>query len=231
MSYSIFALGDSALVVDFGNIISEEINTKVLLLVQTIEKAGLVAIKDIVPAYSSVTIHYDVIVLLKHCRNKSAFKVMSEQMEALLSQSVEAIAADCRRVQIPVCYSLKYGLDLPYISEQTKLSVQKIIYLHTAKKYKVYMIGFLPGFAYMGNADERIAMPRKSEPRLKIEAGYVGIAGMQTGIYPLASPGGWQIIGKTPVKLFDKEKEDPVFFKAGDEVTFYSISEDEFDNY
>ncbi|MBA4139877.1 MAG: carboxyltransferase domain-containing protein, partial [Segetibacter sp.] len=79
--------------------------------------------------------------------------------------------------------------------------------------------------------DERIAVPRKLEPRLKIEAGYVGIAGMQTGIYPLASPGGWQIVGKTPVKPFDKEKEDPVFFKAGDEVTFYSISEDEFDNY
>ncbi len=93
------------------------------------------------------------------------------------------------------------------------------------------MIGFLPGFAYMGTVDERIAFPRKLEPPVKIEAGSVGIAGQQTGIYPLASPGGWQVIGRTPVKLFDREKEDPVFFKAGDEVQFYSITEDEFDNY
>jgi inhibitor of KinA len=231
MSYSISALGDSALTVDFGNIISLEINTKVLLLVKAIERAGLIAIKDIVPAYSSVTIHYDVIMLLRQHKNKSAFTLMSEQMEALLSQPVKAVAVTGRRVQVPVCYSLRYGWDLPDISAQTRLSVEEIIHLHTEKKYKVYMIGFLPGFAYMGNVDERIAVPRKLEPRLKIEAGCVGIAGKQTGIYPLASPGGWQIIGRTPVKLFDKEKEDTVFFKAGDEVAFYSITEDEFDNY
>lgn len=231
MSYSISPLGDSALTIDFGNIISEEINSKVLLLAQAIDKAGFEAIKDIVPAYSSVTIHYDVIGLLKQYKNKSAFQFMSQQIERLLSQPTDTVTVNVRSVQIPVCYSLKYGWDLAEISEQTKLPVEEIINLHTEKKYKVYMIGFLPGFAYMGNVDERIAVPRRLEPRLKIEAGYVGIAGKQTGIYPLASPGGWQIIGRTPIKLFDKEKEDPVFFKAGDEVTFYSITEDEFDNY
>jgi inhibitor of KinA len=231
MSYSISPLGDSALTVDFGNIISAELNKKVLLLVQAIEKAALAAVKDIVPAYSSVTIHYDVISLLKQHKNKSAFTIMSEEIEALLSQPVEAITAVYRSVQIPVCYSLKYAWDLKEIAVVTKLTIEEIITLHTAKRYKVYMIGFLPGFAYMGNVDERIAVPRKLEPRQKIGAGYVGMAGKQTGIYPLTSPGGWQIIGRTPIKLFDKEKEDPVFFRAGDEVRFYSITEDEFYNY
>ncbi len=156
---------------------------------------------------------------------------MSKQIEALLSQPEEIRDVVCRNLHIPVCYSLKYGLDLPEISKHIKLPVDEIIRLHTAGKYKVYMLGFLPGFAYMGDVDERIAVPRKSEPRLSIEPGSLGIAGTQTGIYPLASPGGWQIIGRTPVKLFDKEKGDAVYFRAGDEVEFYTITEDEFDNY
>lgn len=231
MSYSISPLGDSALTIDFGNIISKEINSKVLLLAKAIEHAAWAAIKDVVPAYSSVTIYYNVVALLRLHRNKSAFAVMSEKVELLLNHLSGVTVEDFRSVQIPVCYSLRYGLDLPGISDKTKLSIEEIIRLHTAVKYKVYMIGFLPGFAYMGEVDERIAVPRKEEPRLKIEAGSTGIAGKQTGIYPLDSPGGWQIIGRTPVKLFDKEKADPVFFRAGDEVTFYSITEDEFDSY
>lgn len=230
MSYSITPLGDSALTVDFGNIISDKINNKVLSLVYALEEARLPHIKDIVPAYSSVSVFYDVVVLRKMHKNKGAFHFMSKQLEALLSQSFKTVVGKIRTIEIPVCYSSKYGLDLVNISEQTKLPVAEIIRLHSSKKYKVYMIGFLPGFAYMGNVDERIAVPRKLEPRIKIEAGFVGIAGKQTGIYPVASPGGWQIIGRTPLKLFDKE-EEPVFFRAGDEVQFYAITEDEFDNY
>ena len=156
---------------------------------------------------------------------------MSKQMEALLSQSIDTHVADFRNVMVPVCYSRKYGLDLDAISEHTKLPVEEIIHLHTATKYKVYMIGFLPGFAYMGDVDDSIAVLRKPEPRTRIEAGSVGIAGKQTGIYPLASPGGWQIIGRTPVILFDTKKETPAFFRAGDEVQFYPITEDEFNHY
>ncbi len=230
MPYSITPLGDSALTVNFGNVISHEVHSRVLLLVYALEKAGLPGIKDIVPAYSSVSVFYDVMALLNR-HNKSAFGFMSKQMEALLSQDIHTNVADCRSVEVPVCYSHKYGLDLVDISEQINLSVDEIIHIHTAATYKVYMIGFLPGFAYMGNVDDRIAVPRKPEPRTKIEAGCVGIAGKQTGIYPLASPGGWQIIGKTPLTLFDTNKEEPVFFRAGDEVQFYSITEDEFDHY
>ncbi len=230
MSYSITALGDAALTVSFGNTVSKELNKKVVLLTHAVKTANLPAIKDIVPAYSSLTIHYDVIKIGKEHKSENPFSIMSKQIEALLSQPEEFIDVVCRSLHIPVCYSLEYGLDLPEISEQTKLPVDEIIRLHTARKYKVYMLGFLPGFAYMGDVDERIAVPRKSEPRLSIEPGSLGIAGTQTGIYPLASPGGWQIIGRTPVKLFDKEKPDPVYFRAGDEVEFYTITEDEFDN-
>ena len=136
-----------------------------------------------------------------------------------------------RLIKIPVCYAPTFGWDLAEIAAQTGLLLSEIIEIYTSVKYKVYMIGFLPGFAYMGEVDERIAVPRKREPRLKIEPGCVGIAGRQTGIYPLASPGGWQIVGRTPLKLFDKNKSEAVLLKAGDEIQFFSISEDEFENY
>jgi len=231
MSYSITALGDAALTLSFGNVISRELNKKVVSLAHAVKTANLPAIKDIVPAYTSVTIHYDLIKIGKEHKSENPFYIMSKQIEALLSHPEEIRDVVCRNLHIPVCYSLKYGLDLPEISEHIKLPVDEIIRLHTAGKYKVYMLGFLPGFAYMGDVDERIAVPRKSEPRLKIEPGSLGIAGTQTGIYPLASPGGWQIIGRTPIKLFDKEILDPVYFRAGDEVEFYTITEDEFDHY
>jgi inhibitor of KinA len=130
-----------------------------------------------------------------------------------------------------VCYGEKYAWDINEIAKEKSIPVDEIIRLHTAKKYRVYMIGFLPGFAYMGEVDEKIAIPRKAQPRTSVEGGSVGIAGMQTGIYPIDSPGGWQIIGKTPLKLFDKERDDPVLLKPGDEIEFYSITENEFSIY
>jgi inhibitor of KinA len=130
-----------------------------------------------------------------------------------------------------VCYAERFALDLEELVQQKHLSKQEIIQLHTSITYRVYMIGFLPGFAYMGEVDEKIAMPRRQQPRTAVPEGSVGIAGAQTGIYPFTSPGGWNIIGRTPLKLFDKDKEEPTFFKPGDEVTFYSITEDEFAHY
>ncbi len=187
--------------------------------------------KDIVPAYSSLTIHYDVIAIKKHYGSTSAFAFMKKRLEALLAEERQMPVQPSRRITIPVCYAPKYALDREEITTLTNLSFNEIITIHTSSIYRVFMVGFLPGFAYMGEVDPRIAVPRKHEPRVSIEAGSVGIAGRQTGIYPLASPGGWQIIGHTPVKLFDKEKEELVLFKAGDEVTFYSIDEDEFKSY
>lgn len=230
-SHTIFPLGDSALIIDFGNVIDEATNNKVLALADAINKASIHGVIDVVPCYSSLAIHYDIISVLEHGRGKPSFTTIKEKLESLLLLSQEEFTNEFRNMRIPVCYAKKYGWDLDEIAAQTKLPVEEVITIHTSGRYKVYMIGFLPAFAYMGEVDERIAMPRRSEPRLKIEAGCVGIAGKQTGVYPLTSPGGWQIIGRTPVKLFDKNKAEPALLKAGDIVEFFSISEDEFKNY
>ena len=130
---------------------------------------------------------------------------------------------------IPVCYDDEFAIDLPWIAEQKNLTREEIVLLHSSRQYHVYMLGFLPGFSYMGEVDERIVVPRKPEP-LPISAGSVGIAGKQTGIYPLNSPGGWQIIGRTPLKMFNKDNDEPCLLKAGDSVEFYSITIDEFNH-
>ena len=231
LSYSIFPLGDSALVIDFGNIIEENLNRKALAIAHAFQEAGIEGIKDVVPAYSSVTVHYDVTRVVKRTNTATAFETLKDKAETLLLKSTDHFARQIRKIKIPVCYAPKYALDLDDIAAQANIIAEEVVELHTSRTYKVYMVGFLPGFAYMGEVDERIALPRKSEPRQQITEGCVGIAGKQTGIYPLTSPGGWQIIGRTPVKLFDKDKTDPVLFAAGDEVEFFSISEDEFDNY
>jgi inhibitor of KinA len=133
-----------------------------------------------------------------------------------------------RKMDVPVCYDESVGSDLAFVASHNKLAIQEVIEIHTAAVYKVYMLGFLPGFAYMATVDERIVTPRKQIPSQNILPGSVGIAGKQTGIYPVQSPGGWQIIGQTPLQLFDAEKEKPTFFQPGDEVQFYSITLDEF---
>jgi inhibitor of KinA len=230
--FTILPLGDSALILSFGNVIDENINKKILVLFHKIKSLSLNGVKDIVPSYSSLAIHYDVfIVKQKSLTNKTAFEIIAEEIKIIAEENDQIDLSYSRKIKVPVCYAEKYALDMNEISLEKKLSATEIISLHTGKKYRVYMIGFLPGFAYMGKVDDKLIMPRKAQPRLKVEAGYVGIAGKQTGIYPLTSPGGWQIIGKTPLKLFDKEIKDPVLFQPGDEIEFYSISEDEFTNY
>jgi len=135
---------------------------------------------------------------------------------------------EARQLKIPVCYELPYALDLQALSDEKGISLEKIIELHTSQTYKVYMLGFLPGFTFMGKIVPALACKRKLSPRLKVPASSVGIAGFQTGIYPTTSPGGWQILGRTPLKIFDPKKENPFLFQAGDEVTFYPITSKEF---
>ena len=226
--YSIFPLGDSALTIDFGNFISEDINKKVLQLFHHLKTVADKNIIDLVPAYSSLTVYYDVAFL--HHPEKTAFESITEILERLLSQRLDLPQHQINRFEIPVCYSKKFAIDIDHLSQQNHLSTDEVIQIHTSKTYKVYMLGFLPGFTYMGEVDPRISIPRKPTP-VKLPSGAVGIAGMQTGIYPLESPGGWQIIGRTPTKVFRKENKCPVLFYPGDEVKFYPISEDEFENY
>ena len=228
--YSVFPLGDTALIIDFGNRMDEAINKKVLNLFHHLQKAAHPHICDLVPAYGSLTVYYDVVAIYQKIeKEKTAFETMAEWIEQI-HQAAEKTMQKNRLIEVPVCYAPCFAPDLPHIAEQKKLNAEEIIQYHTSKTYRVYMIGFLPGFAYMGEVDEKIAVSRKPQPQ-KVSAGAVGIAGKQTGIYPLESPGGWQIIGRTPLRLFEKEREKPVFFESGDEIKFYSITEDEYKNY
>jgi len=229
-AYKIYPLGDTALTIDFGNTIDESINKLVLTVFYQLQANPVPGMIEAVPAYSSVTIYYDVLSIRKIINEQTnAYEWMSGKIKEYLSKENIMIESPGTIINVPVCYDKAHGPDLDLIASQNKISVEEIIRLHTSTTYRVYMLGFLPGFAYMGLVDEKISSPRKQQPA-SVEAGSVGIAGKQTGIYPLRSPGGWQIIGRTPIKLFDKEKADPVLFKSGDSVRFYSITKDEFED-
>ena len=193
-----------------------------------LKKPGVDGIIEMVPAYSSITVHYDV-PLIRQKTQTTAFEWLCATIEDLISAHQVAPDKEQRHIMVPVCYEKEFAPDLEFIAQRNNISIAEFIQLHTSCKYRVYMLGFLPGFAYMGMVNEKISCERKLQPA-NVEAGSVGIAGRQTGIYPLRSPGGWQIIGRTPLTLFDENKAEPVLFQAGDTVEFYSISKDEFEN-
>jgi len=228
--YTIFPLGDNALVIDFGNIIDEQINKLVHSVFYQLQNDPIPGMIEAVPGYSSLTIYYDAL-FIRNKLNKqpTAFTWVCESLKKYVSTENIETGDPPVLIKIPVCYDKEYGTDLDFIASQNNIPIEEIIQLHSSATYRVYMLGFLPGFSYMGLVDERISSPRKQQPAA-VEAGSVGIAGRQTGIYPFKSPGGWQIIGRTPWKLFDKEKVNPVLFKSGDHVQFYSIRNDEFED-
>jgi inhibitor of KinA len=222
----ILPLGDCAITIHFGDDINADVNKKVQQLFQYLKNESVRGITDIVPAYASVTLVYDVWVIEQEQPNAYDF-IVGTINNALLNLQI-ILPPPTRKVAIPVCYDCSFGIDLETMAAEKNMTIKQIINLHTAVNYKVYMIGFLPGFAYMGSVHEKIAMPRKPTPRQHIVAGSVGIAGLQTGIYPLDSPGGWNIIGQTPLQLFDPNSENPCLLQAGDEVQFIPISSQEF---
>ncbi|MEP7128537.1 MAG: 5-oxoprolinase subunit PxpB [Chitinophagales bacterium] len=228
--YKINALGDSAITIDFGNVIDEMINQRVIALFHYLQQQSIAGVRDIIPCYSSLTIIYDP----EHATLHKEFSGSYTFFKNLLEQSIKNMPVKkevpAGVIKIPVCYHESLAPDLNLVSAKTNLSPAAIIQLHCDKMYRVYMIGFLPGFAYMGKTDQRIAVPRKETPAPLVARGSVGIAGMQTGIYPLDSPGGWNIIGQTPLKMFDAKRENAVLLQPGDRVQFVSISLDEFHN-
>jgi inhibitor of KinA len=229
--YRIFSLGDNAITVDFGNIIDAQINREVIYRFHQLVQHPLPGMIEVVPAYSSLTVYYDIIKLRKLVApGKSAYEKMKNEIAFFLKEPLNIIEDDVALIRIPVCYEKEFATDIDKIAEVKRISTEEIIKIHTSKKYKIYMMGFLPGFAYMGEVDESIAMPRKTQP-VETHSGSVGIAGKQTGIYPFNSPGGWQIIGRTPLKLFDANRKIPSLLKAGDSIQFYSITKHEFENY
>ncbi len=228
--YSIFSLGDSAVTIDLGNGISEPRNQKVLAMQEWLQRFAFEGLVDIIPAYSSLTVIYDPVAIKRRYNpGGTVTEWVKTQLEKAFHDSGEQLPGTAVTVEMPVCYHEQTGIDLAVIAQQKKLEVEEIIHLHTSVLYRVYMIGFLPGFAYLAEVDPKLVMSRKARP-VTVLPGSVGIAGAQTGIYPLASPGGWNIIGRTPVKLFDPVAPEPVKLKAGDMVRFYAISMEEFNH-
>jgi inhibitor of KinA len=231
--YRIFSLGDAAITVDFGNVINEAINQKVLNLFYQLRDNPLKGMTEAVPAYSSLTVYYNVFeVSKKIAGSKSVFDFMSAQLEERLNQALPGTNIPAKLITIPVCYEREFAPDIEHLAREKNMAVEELIHIHSSKPYRVYMLGFMPGFSYMGEVDESISFPRKPRP-VTVVAGSVGIAGRQTGIYPLTSPGGWQIIGRTPLKLFDADASEKAFclLHPGDTVQFTSISKHEFENY
>ncbi len=226
--YKIFPLGDSGLTIDFGNVIDEQINQYVISLFQYLTDHPLPYQNEIVSSFSSITVYYHLFNLRKNAEiDTTAYEWMKEKLVKNLDCDLQKNSVEEKAIRIPVCYEKEFATDIEMLAIEKIISIEEIIQLHTSVNYRVYMLGFLPGFAYMGKTDERLNYARKHQPE-SIKAGSVGIAGRQTGIYPIDSPGGWQIIGRTPIKMFDREKEEITFLKAGDTVQFYSINSEEY---
>lgn len=211
--------GEQGLVVEFGKIIDEIVNAKVtklnLLIKEQLQDNGII---ETVPTYRSLLIYFDPFTISK--------AELKERIQSLLPYVADAtVNKQGTLVHIPVCYEgEEFAPDMAFVCEHTKLSAQEVIKMHTEPEYLVYMIGFLAGFPYLGGMNEQLATPRLKQPRTKIMPGSVGIADKQTGIYPVESPGGWQLIGRTPVPVYDPNQANPFLFKTGDYLKFESIS-------
>lgn len=211
--------GDRAVTVEWGSTIDEHINRQVHAFARKVEALSHPAITEVVPTYRSATVHYRPEVL--------SYEELNQLLAPLAQGSAEE-AEELPVVEIPVCYGGEYGPDLLEVAQHCSLTPEEVIARHTAPTYRIYMLGFTPGFPYLGGMDPSIAAPRRKEPRIQIPAGSVGIAGEQTGVYPIVSPGGWQLIGRTPLRLFDPQKEQPILLSAGAGIRFVPIDEETF---
>jgi inhibitor of KinA len=229
--YKIFPLGDASACIELGNAIDENLSKKVLAMQLWLKENSFEGLKDIVIAYGSLSVYYDpIIAKVKSNINTPVFEFISQKLENAFRESILTQVDTGDIINIPVCYSDEFGIDSDFVSKQKNISKEEIIYSHTSVIYRVYMIGFLPGFSYLGKVSDQLIMPRKVKP-VVVAAGSVGITGRQTGIYPINTPGGWQIIGRTPLKLFDSKAAVPSLLNAGNQVRFFQINQDEFDNY
>lgn len=216
----ILTVGDCAVSVEFGQEISLEINHKVMALKMVLEQKPIRGIVEMIPTYCSLLIQYDPMEL--------RYGQLREKLYTLVNQLDKVEMPPKQVVEIPVAYGGEYGPDLVEVARAHNISEEEVIKLHSEPEYPIYMLGFVAGFPYLGGMNKAIATPRKKSPRLKIEAGSVGIAGEQTGIYSVESPGGWQIIGRTPLKLYDVNRNEPVLLKAGQYIKFKPITKEEF---
>lgn len=213
--------GDSAVTVEFGNEISPAINTQVRALHIALQEYKISGVTEAVPTYRSLMVHYDPGVI--------RYDQLEKELRMLLGRLSGVQVPPSDVLEIPVLYGGEAGPDLEFVAEYHHKTPEEIVELHTSTDYLIYMLGFTPGFTYLGGMSEELATPRLQQPRVTIPAGSVGIAGAQTGVYPIDSPGGWQLIGKTPVRMYDPNRPQPILPKAGEYIRFYSITQKEFD--
>jgi inhibitor of KinA len=255
----LYPLGEQAVVVKLGDQINPGIHNKVMQLAEHLAEHPLPGMVEAVPAYTTVTVYFDSAAVYRYWRKSAARSMSegtadstpggaanagaSGEMGAVMSpyrtvcqwlrSRLDSLGLDRearrRTVEIPVCYGGEYGPDLEFVARHNGLDAEEVIRIHTAGEYLVYMIGFTPGFPYLGGLSARIAAPRLEKPRFKVPGGSVGIAGRQTGIYPLTAPGGWRLIGRTPLSLFTPALDPPCLLRPGDAVTFKAISREEYE--
>ncbi len=220
----IFALGDSAITVEFGTSVSPDLNDRAIIFSELITAQPFPGFVESVPAYASASIFYDPVVVRREYPGfTTAIEAVSTISQDLMNLIESAPVTRSRKIEIPVDFRGDAAPDLEFVAQRSGIGVGEVIKLFTATEYRVYMLGFLPGFSYMGKVHDRIATPRKETPRTLVPKGSVGIAGHQTGIYSLDSPGGWQIVGRTDLDLFTPDSNDPSFLKPGDTVTFIPL--------
>lgn len=229
LQYEIYPLGEHAVTVRWSTGIDREAHRLVLALHEDLENNRFDGLVEGVPAYSAFTVYYDPHVVYRQTR-QSPYVAVCELLEKRIAALTPSSLSRSRRVEIPVCYDPEFALDLPFVAQHSGLTEEEVIRIHTSPVYRVTMIGFVPGFPYLEGMDERIAVPRKTTPRGLVHKGSVGIGGKQTGVYPLEIPGGWQIIGRTPLSLFDPLKHPPALLRAGDNVVFYRIDKTEYEH-
>ena len=219
-SFTITIAGDSAINLVFSQTISPETSRMIRSAAQTLEDDPVPGIVELVPTFCSLMVCYDPLVV--------DYKTLTQSIGGKLRGLASGESSLRRIIEIPVCYGGDFGPDLPTVAAHAGLTEQEVVKIHSGRDYLIDMLGFLPGFAYLGGLDERLHTPRLATPRTAIPAGSVGIGGKQTGIYPLSSPGGWQIIGRSPIRPYDPDRERPILYEAGDYLRFVPITEQQY---
>jgi inhibitor of KinA len=227
-AYTIYPIGDHALTIELGDRIDPDINRQCLDIARQLASANIHGLKDVIPGYTTVSLIYDPAEIFHLPNIVSPYQYIRQQAEEVIGRYRPSQQLTGRTITVPACFDTSFAPDLPLLAQQKNIPVETVIDIFLGRTYHVYMIGFLPGFAYMGKVDDAIATPRKEKPYAGVKPGSIGIAGSQAGIYPLTSPGGWNIVGRTPLKLFDKDSDDPCLLKAGDEIRFQQVTIDQF---
>ena len=215
------AAGDSALVAEFPQRIDPEVNQRAATLAARLRQEWGAILRDVVIGYCTVTIYFDPL--------RVDARWLEAEVRGIAQDSEGSSGPEPRAIEVPVCYDAELGPDLADVAACGGCSTDEVVELHAGGVYRVYMVGFVPGFAYLAQVDDRIAMPRRTVPRAAVPAGSVAIAGGQTGVYPRITPGGWNIIGRTPLKPYDPQRQDAFLFRVGDEVRFVPMTREAFD--